>query len=448
MVHEDAKVVSEVCACDSECPHGGEDKDVSGDEEGSGECFYGGDGEELVRGLVLECGVVEVVTEDAEGEDGQSEEVAAKVSVAVEDACNRLIPVLVLGDDVPEGGIEGDGGGCDPEGGLCEVDESGNIVRGFYCLWGCEEGRHVGRGLGVRIEAGGWMMEREEEMSCGVERRWEAGRMDRLRLSVMGAGVGRSPVTSKPCGLHLGEGERQKKEGERGRQVSQIASHSTLSHLFSSKKATHQRDDDAQDKQPINTQLTSRERGWRTRHPQQRPSYTRPSSPSRPSSHFRQTQPPGRHSSPTGPISSSSGPPLHAPSTSTPAAMSPRSCGSTRAYPDDSMQRPGLPSWPTWSQSPTQPGRRPLRPTSVAVQDQHQQQRQPRPRRSSSGASRRNGAILSTNGCVSVQRINHNPYLTKQASLFSAPSFFSHFPDSYPRSATRVNHAAFSPSLS
>jgi hypothetical protein len=39
LVHEDAEVVSEVCARDTECPHGGQDERVAGDEERDGGVF-------------------------------------------------------------------------------------------------------------------------------------------------------------------------------------------------------------------------------------------------------------------------------------------------------------------------------------------------------------------------------------------------------------------------
>lgn len=55
IIHQDAKVISQVCACNAEGPHGGEDEDIAAGEEGKGEglskrigCDFG------VGGLVFE----------------------------------------------------------------------------------------------------------------------------------------------------------------------------------------------------------------------------------------------------------------------------------------------------------------------------------------------------------------------------------------------------------
>lgn len=39
IIHQDAKVVSQVCACDAQSPHRGEDEDIAAGKEGNGERF-------------------------------------------------------------------------------------------------------------------------------------------------------------------------------------------------------------------------------------------------------------------------------------------------------------------------------------------------------------------------------------------------------------------------
>lgn len=85
VIHENAKVVTQISTCDTECPHRRDDKDVSRRDEGSSDDLDGGERQERVDGLILERVHVEVVTEDAQGEDGGSQQVAAQVSVAIED---------------------------------------------------------------------------------------------------------------------------------------------------------------------------------------------------------------------------------------------------------------------------------------------------------------------------------------------------------------------------
>ena len=59
-VHQDAEVIAQICACDAERPHGGEDEGIAGEEDGDGGVFDEGGGEGRVGGLGGEGFVVAV----------------------------------------------------------------------------------------------------------------------------------------------------------------------------------------------------------------------------------------------------------------------------------------------------------------------------------------------------------------------------------------------------
>jgi len=58
VVHQNAKVVAQVGPCDAECPHGGQDEDVSARDQGGGDEFGEGCHEEGMGGLLAEGALV------------------------------------------------------------------------------------------------------------------------------------------------------------------------------------------------------------------------------------------------------------------------------------------------------------------------------------------------------------------------------------------------------
>lgn len=76
-IHQDTEVVAEIGAGEAEGPHTGDNENISGEEEPDGDVLDESCLEIWVSWLATEGLLVEVVAEDAEGEDGCSEEVAA-----------------------------------------------------------------------------------------------------------------------------------------------------------------------------------------------------------------------------------------------------------------------------------------------------------------------------------------------------------------------------------
>ena len=105
IIHQDAEVISKVCASNTKSPHGGDNKDVSGNEEEDGRVLNKIGLESWMGWLVAESDFVEVVAEDAEGEDGHGKHVAAIARVATGELGENAVVVLwyVLGDVRVEG---------------------------------------------------------------------------------------------------------------------------------------------------------------------------------------------------------------------------------------------------------------------------------------------------------------------------------------------------------
>lgn len=76
-VHQDTEVVAEIGAGEAKGPHAGDNENISGEEESEGDVGDEGRLESWVGWLATESLLVQVVAEDAKGEDGCSEEVAA-----------------------------------------------------------------------------------------------------------------------------------------------------------------------------------------------------------------------------------------------------------------------------------------------------------------------------------------------------------------------------------
>ena len=128
VVHEDAKVVSQVCSRDAERPHGAEHKHVSGKEERRSSGAHSRVLEERVGGLGLECLVVHMVTQDAQRKDGHGKQVAAQVATPSEHLGDRLVVVLVLRHRVPVERVEADAARSKPEAALRKVNHAWDQV--------------------------------------------------------------------------------------------------------------------------------------------------------------------------------------------------------------------------------------------------------------------------------------------------------------------------------
>ena len=94
LIHEDAEVVAQEGACDTEGPGGGDDEDVAARDEGVGGGLDGEGEEERVGTLLGDGGLEEVVAEDAEGEDGGGEGVAGGDGAPSEEVGEDLVVVL------------------------------------------------------------------------------------------------------------------------------------------------------------------------------------------------------------------------------------------------------------------------------------------------------------------------------------------------------------------
>jgi hypothetical protein len=89
-IHENAEIITQVGAGDAESPHASQDEHRAEAEEGitkQGLVDWG------IEGLVCQRQLEQVVTEDAEGEDGEGEEVASVVG-ATEYTGHKVVAVL------------------------------------------------------------------------------------------------------------------------------------------------------------------------------------------------------------------------------------------------------------------------------------------------------------------------------------------------------------------
>lgn len=84
VIHEDAEVVAKEGAGDAEGPGGGDDEDIASDNEGIGGELHGGSVEKRMGGLLAEGTLVEEIADEAEGEDGEGEEITGDLRVAAE----------------------------------------------------------------------------------------------------------------------------------------------------------------------------------------------------------------------------------------------------------------------------------------------------------------------------------------------------------------------------
>lgn len=82
IIHQNAKVVAQIRAGNTKCPHRGDNQDVSRDEEEDGGVLDKIGLESWVGWLVAESDLIEVVAEDAQGEDGHGEHIAAIARVS------------------------------------------------------------------------------------------------------------------------------------------------------------------------------------------------------------------------------------------------------------------------------------------------------------------------------------------------------------------------------
>lgn len=99
VVHQDAKVVTEEGAGDTEGPGARQHQDIAARDQGVRRGL-GIDGEQQrVRGLLRDGGLVEPVADDAQGEDGRGEGVAASQGVAAEELCQDFVVVFLASDD-------------------------------------------------------------------------------------------------------------------------------------------------------------------------------------------------------------------------------------------------------------------------------------------------------------------------------------------------------------
>lgn len=107
VVHEDAEVIAQVGAGDTESPHGGQDEYVAPGEAGSAQGLDQWLVEIWTHWLFAQCLFIQVVSEDTEREDGSSQNVAAQISVTASKLGQNLLIVFEAGHNVPEGRVKG-----------------------------------------------------------------------------------------------------------------------------------------------------------------------------------------------------------------------------------------------------------------------------------------------------------------------------------------------------
>lgn len=77
MVHEDSEIIAEIGSGDAEGVHAGDDQDIANEEESAGKVLNGGVEEDIKSRLIAEGLLIEVITNDSDGEDDDCEEVAS-----------------------------------------------------------------------------------------------------------------------------------------------------------------------------------------------------------------------------------------------------------------------------------------------------------------------------------------------------------------------------------
>lgn len=107
VVHEDAKVVAQVGASDTEGPHGGQNEDVAPGEAGSAQSLEQWLVKIWTHWLLAQCLLIQIVSEDTQREDGSGQNVAAQVSVTASKLGQNLLAVLESSHNVPEGRVKG-----------------------------------------------------------------------------------------------------------------------------------------------------------------------------------------------------------------------------------------------------------------------------------------------------------------------------------------------------
>lgn len=114
LIHQDTKVIAQICSRDSKRPHAAQHQRVAAQEQADGQALGERREQSGVRWLGAQGTLVYEVTGDAEGEDGDGEGVAAAVGVVSGEAREGLVVVFAAGGGVPEGGVEDDEGcgGC------------------------------------------------------------------------------------------------------------------------------------------------------------------------------------------------------------------------------------------------------------------------------------------------------------------------------------------------
>lgn len=113
LVHEDAEVVAQKCACDAQRPGRRYNEDVPRGDQGIREILGFRGFEERVGRLVAESALVKAIADKTQGKDGCSKRIAGGLRVATEELRKDLIvvfyPMLGPGIDscVPRGSRKG-----------------------------------------------------------------------------------------------------------------------------------------------------------------------------------------------------------------------------------------------------------------------------------------------------------------------------------------------------
>jgi len=145
LVHQNAEVVAEVGPRDAEGPHGGQDEDVAAGDEDDGQALREEGLEGWMAGLVPERSLVEGVPDDAEGEDGGSEAIAAVEGVSAGELRQSLVAVLEPGNGIPECRVKDYCTGSDYKGGASGQYEYVTVV--LWADWRVWAVRTVEAGL-------------------------------------------------------------------------------------------------------------------------------------------------------------------------------------------------------------------------------------------------------------------------------------------------------------
>lgn len=111
LAHEDAEVVSKVGSSNTEGVHGSEHQHVAGNKEQDSKGLHNvniGDRKKDGSGLLRQGLMVEVVSEDTEGEDGDSQQVTSSFGTSG-NLSQKVSVVLGTSNNVPENGVKRDG---------------------------------------------------------------------------------------------------------------------------------------------------------------------------------------------------------------------------------------------------------------------------------------------------------------------------------------------------